>query len=543
MAGGDDDSAQKVMAQLDLPGTKDPLGGALVSLARLHMDSEAAGKHAAANEAAFDRIAAHLPLIGRIHAEFLARVSPQRERWTTILHNMGMQEIIAFIDIIGFKPRWERAFERLAAFLELPATAASSENPSKPRKRLVFLVDPQTNEVEALEQAFKGRTWTPGRPVAMKRLSEQDPKLDYLTAADRRVLQTIRKNIGWYDDTEYAFDEYKSLLALVGHPNVFDPRDRRHVELVAYPAELVVSETPSGYRFMLSHRARQPEVFLEQETPARWRVIELSQKLVALQATLGDDGLVVPPQLRERVVALLRTDNAMLPIRSELPDVEVAAVEGATTPVLRLRRSGEAFSVALMVRPLGPDGPSYVPGHGGQSVLAMANGIRRRVHRDLAAEIRAAEHLIAACPTLQPWNTAPHEWQIDDLEATLGFLEQLHSSSIPVTFEWPGGRNHQSNLSHRATSRALLKVSSQRDWFEISGRITVDEDLVLDPQDLLAQTDKARGRFVPLDDGRFLALTADLKRQLQQLDAISDHTRGSPTGTPPCRHGSRRADR
>ena len=119
VAGGDDESAQKVMAQLDLPGTKDPLGGALVALACLHMDSEAAGKHVAANEAAFDRIAAHLPLIGRIHAEILARVSPQQERWCAILHNMGMQEIIAFIDIIGFKPRWERAFERLAAFLEV----------------------------------------------------------------------------------------------------------------------------------------------------------------------------------------------------------------------------------------------------------------------------------------------------------------------------------------------------------------------------------------------------------------------------------------
>ena len=169
-------------------------------------------------------------------------------------------------------------------FWKLPATAASSENPSKPRKRLVFLVDPQTNEVEALEQAFKGRTWTPGRPVAMKRLSEQDPKLDYLTAADRRVLQTIRKNIGWYDDTEYAFDEYKSLLALVGHPNVFDPRDRRHVELVAYPAELVVSETPSGYRFMLSHRARTTGgISSSRRRPRAGDVIELTEKLVALQ--------------------------------------------------------------------------------------------------------------------------------------------------------------------------------------------------------------------------------------------------------------------
>jgi hypothetical protein len=223
------------------------------------------------------------------------------------------------------------------------------------------------------------------------------------------VLKTIRKQAGWYGYHDYGFDRYASPLALIGHPNVFDARNRdRRVELFAYPAELVVSETPNGYSFALSHSASQPTVFIEEETPTRWRVI-VPQKLVELHATLGKDGLIVPIDMHERVVALLRADNPALPMRSELADIEIAAVEGATTPVLQIRRAEEGLSIEIVVRPLGPDGPAYMPGHGRRSVLAMANGARRRVNRDLAAEVATAEQLIGVCTSLQDWRAGNDE--------------------------------------------------------------------------------------------------------------------------------------
>jgi superfamily II DNA or RNA helicase len=526
VACGQDEKAEQAIAAIQLGPTDNPLVFALISLARLHIDSEGARRRAALDEAAFERIAAHLPLVGRIHADILAKISPQQERWRTLLHSLRRDNIIAFTDIIGFKPKWERALDRLTAFLT-PAAAGSSSAPvNEIRKRLAFLLDPRTCEIEALEQVNKGGTWTAGRPVAMKRLSTQDPKLDYLTAADRRVLQTIRKDMEeeWYGSVVYAFDDYKSVLALIGHPHIFDARERgRHIELVAYPAELVVSDARQGYLFTLSHPSNVPTAFIEEETPARWRVIEVSNKLVELQATLGKDGLVVPAHMRERVLPLLRTDNPTLPIRSELADIEVPAVEGISTPVLRLRRADDGFTVSLVVRPLGPEGPFYLPGHGGRSVLATINGARQRINRDLAAESAAAEQLIAACPTLQPWSTGTREWRIDNLEASLAFLEEVQAAPLPVGFEWPDGEPVK--VSSAVSAKHLsLKVASQRDWFEISGRIAVDEDLVIDMQDVLARLDKAHGRFVPLDGGGFLALTADLKRQLQQLEAVSDET-------------------
>ena len=103
----------------------------------------------------------------------------------------------------------------------------------------------------------------------------------------------------------------------------------------------------------------------------------------------------------------------------------------------------------------------------------------------------AAEQLIAACPTLQPWSAGTREWRIDNLEASLAFLEEVQAAPLPVGFEWPDGEPVK--VSPAVSAKHLsLKVSSQRDWFEISGRIAVDEDLVIDMQDVLARLDKAR---------------------------------------------------
>ena len=77
------------------------------------------------------------------------------------------------------------------------APARRRRSPRPPRqksRRLVWFVDPETKAIEALEQSAKGASgWTPGRNVAMKRLHEQDPRLDYLSDHDRRALRTIRK--------------------------------------------------------------------------------------------------------------------------------------------------------------------------------------------------------------------------------------------------------------------------------------------------------------------------------------------------------------
>ena len=132
---------------------------------------------------------------------------------------------------------------------------------------------------------------------------------------------------------------------------MFDARQRAHpIELVRYPLELVVTEQRGGYRVALSHTASEPTVFLEAETPTRYRVIEFPQRMLAVQEILGRRGLTVPKSARDRVVALVQRSNPMLPIRAEIEAVAQTVLDGVAAPVVQLLPYGEGLKVTLVVR-------------------------------------------------------------------------------------------------------------------------------------------------------------------------------------------------
>jgi hypothetical protein len=410
--------AQARKAVEGLPDTiANPVAGAVVALAGLFIDAGTARVCVKQREADVQRLAAILPLAARIHAEILGVIAKDGAHWRERTAALGGPDIIGFTQIVSIKPAWERAFDTLTTFLKPDEPKRAAAKAPAQKKRLAWFADMATQQVEAAEQSFKGRAWSTGRPIALKRLHERDARLDYFSEDDRRVLKCLRKEKTFYSGGLYYFDEYRTLPALVGHPHVFDSAHRdRQIELVAYPVELVVKETAKGYTFHLSHHADAPAIFLEEETPARWRVIELTAKLLELQATLGKNGLTVPREMRDRVTALLREGNPAVPIRSELTDADVPAREGDATPVLQLQRLGDGLKINLVVRPFGARGPFYMAGQGGRSVLAMCEGARQRVNRDLDAEKAAAQALIAACPGLQAWRAGEHEWQVEALK-------------------------------------------------------------------------------------------------------------------------------
>ena len=495
------------------------LGAAIVALASMFADTALAREFVRQHESRYNRLVQSMPILARIYAEILVKTARDAESWRERAAAAGGKDLIAFGEIIAFKQPWERAFETLTAFLAPAQAKRPVEKAPAKAKRLAWFVDLTNGEVTVVEQSPKGAGWTSGRPIALKRLHQRDAKLDYLTERDQRMCRCVRKEQGWYGEGNFYFDEYATLPALAGHPNVYNcAKPSERIELIAYPVELVVKETAKGYNFNLSHRAVEPKVFLEAETPTRWRVVELSKKLLELQATLSEQGLTVPHDMRDRVAGLLSEANPTVPIRSELADIDVPAVPGDATPVMQLQRHGDGLKVRLGMRPFGADGPFYLAGQGGSSVLVTANGQRQRVNRDLDAETAALQALLKACPALLSWGLNGNECGIEALEDVLEFLEQAQSYKGPVNFEWPEGEALKVNRTVGAQGLSI-KLKQQRDWFEVSGKIEVDEDLVIDMKEVLSRLDKAHGRFVPLDGGRFVALTTDLLKQLRRWRA------------------------
>jgi superfamily II DNA or RNA helicase len=523
--GRHDHARQMVQLLLEKPSGS-LAAGAIVALAALFIDAALIRDSGAHHEAEYNRLAKSMPLWARIRAEILSRTAGDGVLWRERAAALGGETLIAFTEIIALKQPWERAFDTLTAFLSPVETKRPADKAPAKTKRLAWLVDLASSNVLVVEQSAKGGGWTSGRPLALKRLHQRDARLDYLTEHDQRMCRCVRKEQGWYGDGRFYFDGYATLPNLAGHPNVYNaasPGER--IELIAYPVELVVKETAGGYNFCLSHRAGEPEIFLEMETPTRWRVIEFSRKLLELQATLGDQGLNVPRDMRERVAALLSEANPTVPIRSELADIDVPATPGDATPVMQLQRRGDGLKIRLGVRPFGAGGPFYLAGQGGSSVLVTANGQRQRVNRSLDAEKTALDALIRACPAMLSWGIDGNECEIEALEDVLEFLEQVQAYAGPITFEWPEGEALK--VSRTVSAQKLsIKLTQKRDWFEVSGKIEVDDGLVVDMQEVLSRLDGACGRFVPLASGRFIALTEDLQRQLRRLEGVSEETAG-----------------
>ena len=524
LAQGLEPKARELLGQLRAAMPIEPLSAACVALAEHAVDADLTHAHQGDLHARFERLKAQLPLVARIYAEILAGVAASPGPYKAYLAEAGQGVEIAFTQIIQVRQPWERALKSLDAFLGAGTSKAVPGSAPRKAKRLAWFLDPDTRAIEVAEQSAKGRDdWTDGRSVAMKRLHERDPRLDYLTEQDRTALRSIRKEgSGWYGDESYYFDTLRTIPALVGHPAVFDARHRsRPIELVRYPLELVVTERRGGYHVAQSHTATKPTVFLEAETPTRFRVVEFPERMLAVQEILGRRGLTVPNSARDQLVGLVRRDNPALPVRDEIGAGEQAATPGQPAPVVQLVPQGEGMRLSLVVRPFGAEGPAYVAGLGGRSVLASVEGQQVRATRDLAAELAERAALVEACPTLRDRAGADaHEAEIDDLEGCLDLLLELQAYAAPVSVEWPEGQTLR--VAPLTPDKLRLRVKQDRDWFSVDGSIAVNEGLVLDMRFLLDRLGRAQGRFVPLDDGRFVALTRQMQAQLSRLAAVSE---------------------
>ena len=172
----------------------DPLSKACRALADHAIDPNISRQRAAELAARFEFLKNTLRLPARIYAEILAEVAGTPDRYLSFLETTGADVGVAFIHLIQKSPSWERALQSLDAFLFADPSKGGAEPATRRAKRLAWFVDPETLEIDVAEQSPKGRDgWTDGRAVAMKRLYEQDPRLDYLTPQDRRALRTLRR--------------------------------------------------------------------------------------------------------------------------------------------------------------------------------------------------------------------------------------------------------------------------------------------------------------------------------------------------------------
>ena len=431
--------------------------------------------------------------------------------------------------LFASRPDWELALDALLN-LQQPKPRLLEPGTTK-TSRLVWWIN-QTGQaftLEAREQRLQAKGgWSRGRVVALKRLRDDSDAFDYLTEHDLRICRHIETSYeGWYSTPYYLFKE-SVWPELIGHPLVFwaDNPDVR-VEIVKGEVVLHVDrqEMRNMLRIVLEPAPREHETMrIIKETPTRLRVTEFLPEHQKIQQLLGKNGLEAPESAKERVLQAIAHISNLLTIHSDISgEQHTDSVPADATPHLHLLPYGEGLKVALLVKPFAAGGAYYRPGVGSAVLVTEIDGKPLQTQRNLAEERARAESILQAFPILSAYEPdSSGEWLLDNPEDCLELLLQLqHLDTEQLHVEWPEGVRFRM-LGQVHSGQLSLRVARDRDWFGLDGEVKIDENTVLEIRQLLHLLDQPRGRFVPLQDGQFIALTEEFRKRLEELRAYAD---------------------
>ena len=434
------------------------------------------------------------------------------------------------IDAIREEQPWQRGLRGLEQMTEKvgtdPATRAT-------QSRLTWRVgaDGTATSVEAFEQKLgKSGRWSRGKAVTLKRLHSRT-KLAFMTLQDERVCQAIEADpVGNAGRSTYSLNAGLALEQLAGHPLVFraDSPGTRMDVVEAEPELLVTTERNKVKIRLVPNPPGEGSVLATAESPTRLVVTAFDHSHREIFAVVGARGLTAPTSSKDEVVRALSSVSALVTVHSDIDGVAAEAedVVADPTPHFNLIPYEEGLRAEPLVRPFVVEGPSYAPGKGGDVVFATVRGRRSRARRNLGEETRRYREAVASCRTLQGADWDGSGWILPDPYECLELLDELHALGDRLEVAWPKGETMR--IQHRGTSKGLsLKIRKRRGWFDIDGELELDSGLVIGLRELLDRMEEAQGRFLPIGEKGFVALTDRFRQRAEELAAFADrHEKG-----------------
>jgi superfamily II DNA or RNA helicase len=512
-------------------------------------------------------------LAARVTPAHLAAAAPLRQRLASAGLDAVVTQLDAALQVVQHRPgpatffvplpqeSWQVALAALAALSDADTVALPS-GVSAAETRLWWVLRVSEagalRDITPMEQKQGARGWGKAKAVPLSRLV----KADALPARDAAVARCIRQNAA---DRSLRIDRAAALQALVGHPHVaWADAPELAVTLVEASPELEVVEHGEHLLVRLQpaprlgvdeeddddvaddddrddrYRLRTPRwnlsaaelkeaealqgLTLLRDEPQRARLIRLSaaQKRVA---QLVGHGLTVPKGAAGQLQAVLQGLGAHFQIHA---DEVQASRELPPDPRLRAELSpqGDGVTLRLVVAPLGENGPRLTPGSGRARLVAAVQGETLGVQRDLAAELSHLETVQDACPMLsplpraRPGQTVPALWTVEQPDAALALLERLHTLNAVAALDWPKGKAIR--VDSAGIGALSVNVTSGNEWLSLQGGVKLNEQLVASLTQLLDWAQSSQSRFVPLGEGRYLALTDELKARLDDLAAVAE---------------------
>jgi superfamily II DNA or RNA helicase len=423
------------------------------------------------------------------------------------------------LSVLHPETTWRKVLDALRSW------AGSAPRALEIGERLVWHIEPFVvrREVDArLQKRGKSGAWSSGRRLDLEDLCANPPAC--ADEHDQKVLNALlrltRAN-SRYGYVSRADQHNVALLALTGHPRVYHSKHpEQPVELTLQPVAVVLRRLAGQLELQLEPcYPHMPHVLAEPAGPGKIHLFHITERLVQLSRLL-QGGLKLPLEAEAELgPTLSELTGAGLTLRSDIQLGGLLPEGQAEEPLLlRLSPYGDGLAVQVRVAPLGPDGPSLPPGQGSPVIAGPDRDSLsgRQVRRDLEAEERRFQQLRELHPRV-----IDSDFILPTAMECLTFLEGFAEAKEPwYRLEWPEGERF--SVSRRLhLSQLRQRVRGSGEWFSVGAEVEVEEGLVYTLGELLEARRLAAGRFVPLEGGRFVALTEEVERHLERLDRLA----------------------
>ena len=423
-------------------------------------------------------------------------------------------------------PKWERVIDQLLKLHSPKGTKKSAAKDGRlDRERVVYLVNLDELRVQPRLQKSKdgGITWSNGRNIALKTFGNGNQP--YMTPQDLKVSRLV---VCYYDDWEgrdtYELEGVEAVAALVGCTNVYDEITGQPLDLVDEPLQLVVDERRGGYAVKSNVDVADVShgLYLQRIGDKQVNVTSVSAEQKETLASLAEVG-VFPAESRAQLTQLLQTLSQSFTVMSPLLKnaEELRRVKASALIVVQLAPSeGMHYAVALAVKPFDTHPPYCRPALGMEVVSTTIDGERLQTERDMKAERANLKAVRGLMKDFDDESDDNDHWVLDT-EQTLTLLDRLRTASDVCCVEWPKGSKMRVARPMLTSDSLHLKVRSAGQWFEVEGEVNIGLEEKIKVSQMLEMVRGRNSNFVRLGDDEYVALSEQLRKQLQLLDRMA----------------------
>lgn len=417
--------------------------------------------------------------------------------------------------------QWERVIDQI---LKINSTSGKTQKKSSPdmeQERVIYMLDTDNYAVRPKLQKSKdgGKTWSKGRYIALKNFGFEE----CLDPQDRKVASMVDNyDYGW-GGPDYSLGGNEVIAALAGCPRVFSEQTGGRIDIVEEPLQLHVQPYKDGFsiRSNIDTNDIHYDYCVSEQGDKQLTVTHVSGDQLKILKLLHNIP-VFPSESKSRLTAMLQELSSDFTVMSPLMKNATDLKRVEASPLIAVQIApdeDQKFSIHLAVKPFGDNPPYQKPGKGMEILSTTIDGERVQTERDMAAESRNETTVTAILNRLDGDQIDDNHWLLDTA-GCLGLLDQIRQHPETAYAEWPQGIKMRVLRPVIMGDAMQLKISSAGQWFELEGDVKIGEGEKMKIAELMERLRDTKGNFIRLEGDEFIAVSEQLRRQLQAVEKM-----------------------